>query len=290
MIDYTDTINKAMYDCLPSKDCIEKKLIEAMEYSISAGGKRVRPSLTLEFCKVCGGGVAAALPFACGVELIHTYSLIHDDLPCMDDDDYRRGRKANHIVYGEDTALLAGDAMQSLAFELMLSSSAVAAVGAENAAKAAFTLAKYCGAEGMVGGQVIDLFYEGKSASIEILNEKDCKKTGALIKAACEMGCIAAGAADSQVKAAKKFGANIGLAFQIVDDILDITSTTQQLGKPTGSDIENHKSTYVSLLGMEKCRKLVEELTSDAIASLQVFEGDTSDLEAFALSLAERNY
>lgn len=281
-------IEQALKNYLPSKDCIEKELIESMEYSLMAGGKRIRPILVLEFAKLCGCGEETAMPFACAVEMIHTYSLIHDDLPCMDNDDYRRGRKANHIQFSEDTALLAGDALQSLAFEIMAASAAK-----ENAfavSKAVANLACYCGAKGMVGGQVIDLAYEKKQANVEILKEMDTKKTGGLIKSACEMGCIIANAQNEQIKAARGFGEAIGLAFQIMDDILDVTATDEQLGKPTGSDKDNKKSTYVSLLGIEQCKTLVCDFTQAAVNCLSHFSGDTTSLKELALSLSSRAF
>lgn len=277
-------IENALDNSLPSEDCLEAELIKAMKYSLKAGGKRVRPLLTLMFADACSGTVENALPFACAVEMIHTYSLIHDDLPCMDNDDYRRGRPSNHKVFGEDIALLAGDALLTLAFETALSQ-------ADNnniSAKAASALAKYAGAKGMVGGQTIDLTYENKNASVDILKEMDVKKTSALIMAACEMGCISAGADDKRISAARAFGENIGLAFQIIDDILDVTSTSSELGKPVGSDAENNKSTYVSLLGLDKCKEIANELTEKAVKSLDEFESDTSQIKEFALSLLNR--
>ncbi len=286
--DYVNLIETALKNYLPQGEYIEQTLIDSMEYSLMCGGKRIRPLLTLLFCELCGEDVKKALPYACAVEMIHTYSLIHDDLPCMDDDDYRRGRPSNHKVYGDDIATLAGDAMQSLAFEIMLSHSAVSLVTSDCAVKAAYTLASYCGTLGMVGGQVIDIQSEGKSAPLEILQQMDEKKTGALIKAACEMGCIIAKADEKKLNAATQYAHCIGLAFQIVDDILDVTSTSDDLGKPVGSDSDNDKSTYVSLLGVDKCKELVDELTQKALDSLSAFDGDTKALTDLALSLAKR--
>jgi geranylgeranyl diphosphate synthase type II len=220
--------------------------------------------------------------------MIHTYSLIHDDLPCMDNDDYRRGQPSNHKVFGEDMALLAGDALQSMAFAAMLDEKAASAVGWRSAVKAAAILAEKSGLLGMVGGQTIDLMNEGKSADLETLRLMDEKKTANLIEAACMMGCVAAGAKDDLVKAAERYAHAVGLAFQIVDDILDVTSTTDELGKPVGSDRENDKSTYVSLLGIEECRDLADELTNEAIKALAAFKGDTSFLASFARKLAKR--
>ncbi|MDO5124080.1 MAG: polyprenyl synthetase family protein [Eubacteriales bacterium] len=263
-------------------------LFDSMSYSVSAGGKRVRPMLTMEFAKLCGGSRRAAAVFGSAVEFIHTYSLIHDDLPCMDNDDMRRGKPSNHIAFSEDTALLAGDALQSLAFEVMLCDDAVSLVGADACVKAASVLAYFCGADGMVGGQVIDLLYENKSANEEIITEIHLLKTAALIKAACMMGAIISGADKIQLKAAEKYAECIGLTFQIVDDILDVTSTAEELGKPIGSDEENNKSTLVSLLGIDKCRELSEKYTNEAISALKTFEGDTKTLEDFALKLLNR--
>lgn len=287
-MDFNAIIEKALIDYLPEKDCLEKNLILSMEYSLKAGGKRIRPRLVLEFCSLCGGDINDALPLACALEMIHTYSLIHDDLPCMDNDDYRRGKPSNHKVYGEDIALLAGDALQSLAFET--ATSHITPENAYRVAKAVNNLASYCGATGMVGGQVIDIENEGKSSEIEILKEMDRKKTGAIIKSACEMGCILAGASQTEIEKAKQFGESIGLAFQIQDDILDVTADQEKLGKPVGSDKENEKSTYVSLLGLDKCRELVDELTNKAIESLEFFSGDSTQLKALALSLAKRDH
>lgn len=285
---YQTLIETALKNYLPQGKYTEQTLIDSMEYSLMCGGKRIRPLLTLLFCEMCGEDIEIALPYACAVEMIHTYSLIHDDLPCMDDDDFRRSKPSNHKVYGEDMATLAGDAMQSLAFEIMLCDATIQKVGADKAVKAAFTLAKYCGVLGMVGGQVIDIEHENKAAGIEILSEMDEKKTAALIKASCEMGCIIAGADETKVKAASTYAHNIGVAFQIVDDILDVTSTSESLGKPVGSDSENNKSTYVSLLGIDKCKELVTTLTNEALDALSAFDNDTSALKDLACSLKER--
>lgn len=286
--DYISLTEKYLYDFLPEMSCKEKKLIESMKYSLEAGGKRVRPQLVFEFAELCGGNAENAAPFACAVEMIHTYSLIHDDLPCMDDDDLRRGKPSNHKVFGEDTALLAGDALQTLAFEIMSSDKSAALLGDKACRKGVNTLAKYSGAVGMVGGQVIDLMSENTNAPIEVLREMDYKKTACLIKAACELGCISAEADEKYIKAASDYGEFIGIAFQIEDDILDVTSSDEQLGKPVGSDEENSKSTYVSLLGIEKCRQLVSEFTEKAVKALEVFDGDVSELSDFAHKLANR--
>ena len=273
---------------LPETDDKIKTVISSMEYSLSAGGKRIRPFLVLEFAKLCGGSETNAMPFACAVEMIHTYSLIHDDLPCMDNDDLRRGKPTNHKVFGEAAALLGGDGLLTLAFETALSEKAISLNGYEKCAKAALTLAKYAGAVGMIGGQIIDLESENKKISLETLQIMDKKKTGALIAAACVMGCISAGASEEQIQAAKDYAQNIGIAFQIVDDILDVTSDTETLGKPVGSDYENNKSTYVSLLGIDECRKISSELTQKAVEYLKKFDGDITELENFAYYLRDR--
>lgn len=285
---YLALTEQSLFDFLPDLNCKEKKLIESMKYSLEAGGKRVRPRLVFEFNSLCNGNLESAVPFACAVEMIHTYSLIHDDLPCMDDDDLRRGKPSNHKVFGEDIALLAGDALLTLAFEIMTSDKAFELAGDTACRKAVNTLAKYAGATGMVGGQVIDLMSENTNAPLEVLREMDYKKTACLIKSACELGCISAGADEDLIKSASRYGECIGIAFQIQDDILDVTSSDEELGKPVGSDKENSKSTYVSLLGIEKCRNLVDELTRKAIDALSVFSADTSELKSFALELACR--
>lgn len=288
MKDYTAVIEAALERYIPKGEYKEQKLIDSVAYSLGLKGKRVRPSLTLAFAELCGGSVEAALPFACAVEMVHTYSLIHDDLPCMDDDDYRRGKPSNHKVYGENTALLAGDALQSMAYAAMLSDEATAAAGADRAARAACVLAQKSGLLGMVGGQDIDLSIEHTSVGIDTVRLMEEKKTANLIEAACMMGCIAAGADDAKVKAAERYAHGIGLAFQIVDDILDVTSTAEELGKPIGSDADNDKNTFMSLLGMDRCRKYVDELTTEAVEALSAFDGDTTSLAEFAVKLANR--
>ncbi len=288
MKDHIREIEAAIERYIPQEKVAEQQLVDAVRYSLNLKGKRVRPSLTLAFAELCGGSVDAAMPFACAVEMVHTYSLIHDDLPCMDDDDFRRGQPANHKVFGEDIALLAGDALQSMAYAAMLSDEAVAAVGGVRAARAAHILAEKSGLLGMVGGQVIDLSMEHKTVDIELVRLMEEKKTANLIEAACMMGCVVAGAEEEKIAAAERYAHAIGLAFQIVDDILDVTSTAEELGKPIGSDVDNEKNTFMSLLGIESCRETVEWLTEEAIDALSVFDGDTKDLADFAVALANR--
>lgn len=261
------------------------EMLKTMAYSLSNGGKRIRPMLTLEFCRLCGGDYKKAIPFALGAEMIHTYSLIHDDLPCMDDDDMRRGKPSSHKVFGEASALLAGDALLTLAFETVLSAEGVSA---QAKAKAGLELAKAAGCSGMIAGQVMDLSNEGQSVSLEIIKETDKLKTGEMIRVSCVMGCIAADADEEKIKAAETYSNNIGLAFQIVDDILDVTSDAETLGKPIGSDSENEKSTYVSLLGLEKSAEYAEELTKDAKKALDIFGDEGEFLAVLADMLAGR--
>ncbi|MGN0526711.1 MAG: polyprenyl synthetase family protein, partial [Acutalibacteraceae bacterium] len=252
------------------------------------GGKRVRPLLTLLFCEACGGNVKNALPIAEAVEFIHTYSLIHDDLPCMDNDDFRRGKPSNHKVYGEAFALLAGDGLLTASFNLIAKGCENGLYSADVAVKAISTLSELAGSRGMIGGQVIDLQNENNpDADLKTLELMDNLKTGALIEAACTLGCIAAGAAEEKISYASQFARKIGLAFQIKDDILDVTSSLEKLGKMTGSDEENSKSTYVTLLGVEKCRESVVQLTDEALLLLDKFP-DNEALKQYAQYLSQR--
>ena len=273
------------------KDCFREReprgdLYDAMYYSLLAGGKRIRPVLLLECCRLCGGDVTAALPFAGAIEMIHTYSLIHDDLPCMDDDDLRRGRPTNHKVYGEATAVLAGDALLTAAFEFMLEPAA--AVPPERALEAAGILARAAGGRGMVGGQVLDMSGEGHSLSLNEVEELQRLKTGALISAAAEMGCVLAGGSEEQRQSAVRYAQCLGLAFQIQDDILDVVGDEATLGKPVGSDARREKSTFVTLKGVEACRELVDKLTAEAEEALSCFGTEGEGLRQMAVSLAGR--
>ncbi len=280
-MDFLKMINDALEKYMPESDDI---VSQAMKYSVRNGGKRIRPMLTLEFCQVCGCDPVKALPFACAVEMIHTYSLIHDDLPCMDDDDYRRGKPSCHIAFGEANALLAGDALLTLAFE----TAAKADLPAENVVRAVRELSFSAGILGMVGGQVLDLQNENKELTLQQLEQIHNLKTGELIRVACVLGCVAAGADDEKISAAEKYAKGIGLAFQIVDDILDVTSDAETLGKPIGSDAENQKTTYVSLMGIEKSQETAAILTQKAKDALCVFKGDTSSLKQLADKLQTR--
>ena len=259
-------------------------LYDAMRYSLLAGGKRLRPVLVLEACRLCGGDTEAALPFAGAIEMVHTYSLIHDDLPCMDDDDLRRGRPTNHKVYGEATAVLAGDALLTAAFETMLAPGQP--LPPERLTAAAGILARAAGGEGMVGGQILDMAGEERSLALAEVEELQRLKTGALITAALEMGWAVAGGTEAQREALRTYGARLGLAFQIQDDILDVVGDEATLGKPVGSDAKREKTTFVTLKGVEACRELVDKLTAEAEASLSCFGPAGEHLRALAETLA----
>ena len=259
-------------------------LADSMRYSLLAGGKRIRPILVLEFCRICGGSVDEAMPIACAIEMLHTYSLIHDDLPCMDNDTLRRGRPTNHIVYGECTATLAGDALQAEAFGTILRAS----LSAERRANCAACLADAVGLDGMCGGQYLDMLGEGKQLTEEQLDNINSRKTGALLIAACRMGVAAAGGSEKQMEAAARYGAAIGAAFQIRDDMLDVISTEAELGKPIGSDAQEKKNTYMALYGEERCAAMVNKLTRQAKDVLRGAFADTAFLDQLAESMAVR--
>ena len=261
-----------------------KGLADSMRYSLLAGGKRIRPMLTLEFCRISGGDIEAAVPVACALEMLHTYSLIHDDLPSMDNDNMRRGKPTNHVVYGECTAILAGDTLQAEAFGSILRSS----LAAERKAKCAEILADAVGLEGMCGGQYLDMSWEGKKLTEQELTEINSRKTGALLVAACQMGVAAAGGSQLQLDTAGHFGAALGLAFQIRDDMLDVLSSEEELGKPIGSDQREEKNTYMALMGQEGCEKTVAKLTEFAKNILKEAFDDTIFLAELADSLSTR--
>ena len=250
---------------------------EMLAYSLESGGKRVRPLLTLLFCDAAGGDWHNALDFGAAVEYIHTYSLIHDDLPCMDNDDYRRGKLSSHKKFGEANALLAGDALLTHAFHIL----ARGARPESRTAAAVLELSRLAGVNGMIGGQYIDLAYENKLAAADVLFQQDALKTGALIEAACVLGCIAAGAGEETVSAARSFALNLGLAFQIRDDLLEYNDALN-------SDVEKGKATYVSVFGFEKAEALAREFTEKAVAALNVFGAKGEALKGFAQTLLYR--
>ena len=258
---------------------------KAARYSLLAGGKRIRAILVLEFCRLCGGDPHEALDIACAIEMLHAYSLIHDDLPCMDNDDLRRGKPTNHIVFGECVATLTGDVLQAEAFGTILRSGL-----SDNARlRCAMHLADAVGFEGMCGGQYLDMLGEGKKLSTAQLDEINARKTGALLIAACTMGVSAAGGTSEQEKAAAQFGTAIGMAFQIRDDMLDVLSSEEELGKPIGSDREESKNTYMALLGQTECENLIDCLTERALEALRSQFADTVFLTELAEKLAKRN-
>lgn len=261
---------------------------DAMKYSAEGGGKRIRPVLTLEFSRICKGNLTAALDFGCAVEMVHTYSLIHDDLPCMDNDDMRRGKPSCHIAFGEDNALLAGDALLTKAFGVL---SGVTDLCAENIVKAIRTLSDFAGIDGMVGGQVLDLQFENKSPTADEIIKMYSLKTCALLKASAVLGCLTAeNYSENDISAACEYGENIGLAFQIIDDILDIIGDSEKLGKPIGSDSKNDKSTLVGIYGIDRAKELAAQLTENAICALDKIDGDTRILKEIALMLVDRTF
>ena len=280
---YQKTV-EAYLQTLFAEDAPQKQLFDAMRYSLLAGGKRIRPILVLEFCRICGGDWRSALPFACALEMIHTYSLIHDDLPCMDNDDYRRGRLTNHKVFGECTATLAGDALQAEAFRTILST----ALPAEVRAECARLLAEAAGENGICGGQQLDMEGEGKALTKEELMDINDRKTSAMIYAACLMGVTCGGGNEQQRAAAAKYAKALGLAFQIRDDMLDVISTESELGKPIGSDAREGKNTFMALYGLERCGAYVHELSEQAAAAVDGAFADSAFLQQLARSLADR--
>lgn len=280
---YVAQVECALDDYLTERGCTgQEKIVQAMRYSALAGGKRLRPVLTMEFCRSVGGDPNAALPFACALEMIHTYSLIHDDLPCMDDDDLRRGKPTNHKVYGEGMAVLAGDSLLTYAFETAARKADLSVLTAQQVVEAIGVLAHEAGYYGMIGGQVLDLAAEHQTLEYDALVNLQDKKTGGLIRAAAEMGCILGQATEVQREAAKTYANRLGLAFQIQDDILDIEGDEKIFGKPIGSDEKSGKSTFPGLIGIEKCREMVRDLTDEAISAVQ-----TLPQSAFLIELAE---
>ncbi len=265
----------------------ENRLIEAMRYACEGGGKRIRPVLLMECCRMSGGDPQKAVQFAAALELIHSYSLVHDDMPCMDNSPLRRGKASVHAAYGETMALLTGDALLNLAFETALADNTFPASAQLSATR---ILAECAGVRGMIGGQLLDLESEEKTIDLPTLKTLQERKTAALLVAACKMGATLGGADAEQIEQAGRYGYYIGLAFQIVDDILDATSTAQELGKPVGSDEENQKNTYVSLLGVEKAKQLAKEYTEKAIDALSSFGELGNDLCCLAEQLLHRTH
>ena len=278
--EFTEEYLKNIYPQFRSEP--QGKLFDAMEYSLLAGGKRLRPIFVLDFCRMCGGDWRKAAPFAAAMEMIHTYSLIHDDLPCMDNDDFRRGRPTNHKVYGETMAILAGDGLLTDAF--MLASSAELPDPAQMGL-AIGVLAQNAGSLGMVGGQVLDIQSETRDLNEQEVIDIQSRKTGGLINAACVLGVIAGGGNEKKIEAAATFAGALGMAFQIRDDMLDVIGTQEEMGKGVGTD--ETKNTFVKLYGLEKCEELVQKYTAVAIDALNIFE-DNTYMTALAKSLTDR--
>ncbi|MEA4965732.1 MAG: farnesyl diphosphate synthase [Oscillospiraceae bacterium] len=282
MATYCAAVEEYLGGCF-TESVSQKTVLEAMRYSLLAGGKRIRPVLVLEFCRVCGGDWNRAVPFAAALEMIHTYSLIHDDLPCMDNDDYRRGRLTNHKVYGEATAVLAGDGLLTAAFE----TASRADAAPETAVSVLRVLSACAGAYGMVGGQQLDLEGETRALTDAEIHEVYRLKTGALLSAACRMGVRAAGGSAAQLEAAEVYADGVGLAFQLRDDVLDAVGDSKTLGKQTGMD--GKKNTYLKLYGMARCEAMIGAETARAVRALDVF-ADREFLEQLANQLANRDH
>lgn len=276
-------IEKRLEDCITA----DNTAAQAMKYSLLSGGKRIRPILLLEFYALCGGKGGSALNFAAALEMIHTYSLIHDDLPCMDNDDMRRGRPSCHKAFGEDTALLAGDALLTLAFKTAADTNGIPA---DRVLKAIAVLAENAGINGMVGGQVEDLAFEKNGATLDELRGMYLKKTSCLLSAGVVCGSILAGADEEELKYAAEYAEKLGLAFQIIDDILDCTSDEKTLGKPIGSDEKNGKTTYVTLLGIDGAKAEAERLSHEALTALCKIKGDNTALRELTADLLDRKF
>ena len=288
---YFDEVEQALQGLFCGQQPYDR-LQEAMRYSLLAGGKRVRPVLALAFCQMLGGEPAEALPLACALELVHTYSLIHDDLPALDNDDYRRGRKTTHVVYGEDIAVIAGDGLLNYAYETALRAfeKAVTIEDYQRTERALKILGRKAGVYGMVGGQCADLLAEKPETEVteEMLLYIHRNKTAALIQAAMMIGAVLAGADDKAVELMERCAENIGIAFQIQDDILDVTSSLEVLGKPTGSDEKNHKLTYVAMHGLEESKRKVRALSEEAVGILEAFPHRNAFLETLVEQLIYR--
>lgn len=279
-------IDSAMDRYLPSEAEQPSVVHEAMRYSTLDGGKRLRPILTLAACEAVGGQIEMAMPAACAIECIHAFSLIHDDLPCMDNDDFRRGRPTVHKVYGEAMALLAGDALFAFAFQLM--SGVSSDIPSSTVLRVWQQIADATGTKGMVGGQVMDMQAQGQQSGLPEIEEIHKRKTGALLKTSVVVGGMLGGGIESELDALEIYGRNIGLAFQITDDILDITGDAEKLGKPIGSDLMLDKSTYPSVIGIEQSRELAIKAVEEAVEALSVFDEKAEPLRAIARFIIER--
>ena len=289
LCDYAEMTEEALDKYLPETNCLQSSVIKAARHSLKAGGKRIRPALVMEFCRVCGGEPEDALAVACAIEMMHTFSLIHDDLPCMDDDDMRRGQPSCHKAFGEATALLAGDALAMLPYQIITEAALKKRINESAALNIIRLLGERAGIFGMIGGQVIDTENEGKQLSEPVLLEMYRMKTGALLDFCCRAGCITAGAGADKQLAAGNYAQKMGMAFQIIDDILDVTADEKLLGKPVGSDSSSGKFTYVSIVGIDKARDEAARLTAEAEKALDAFN-DTDFLNGLTEMLLKRKY
>lgn len=281
-------IEEILKSYLPKQEGFQKVILEAMEYSLMAGGKRLRPMLMLETYRMFGGKSDIIRPFAAAQEMIHTYSLVHDDLPAMDNDEYRRGRRTTHVVYGEDMGILAGDALLNYAFETAATAFEMEPESAPVIGKAIAILAGKAGVYGMIGGQVVDVSSSGRQIEREKLDFIYALKTGALIESSMMIGAVLAGASKDEIRTIERLASKVGLAFQIQDDILDVTSSQEELGKPVGSDEKNNKTTYVTLEGIEKAGEEVKKLTEQAVELLYQLPGEKEFLKEIFLYLCTR--
>ncbi len=288
LVDKVGQIEEIIKAYLPKQEGYQKLIMEAMEYSLLAGGKRLRPMLIKETFELFGGDNKIVEPFMAAMEMIHTYSLVHDDLPAMDNDDYRRGRKTTHVVYGEDMGILTGDALLNYAFETACGAFAMFPEQSEAIGKALGVLAKKAGIYGMIGGQVVDVKAAGHKIEKEVLDFIYALKTGALIESSMMIGAILAGANDEDVQKVEKIASKVGLAFQVQDDILDVISTSEVLGKPIHSDEKNEKTTYVTLMGIETAKEVVEKESKEAIELLHSLPGENAFLEWLLEELIHR--
>lgn len=284
-----DEIEKILRKYLPEKEGYQEVIMEAMEYSLMAGGKRLRPMLMQETYRLFGGNDVVIEPFMAAIEMIHTYSLVHDDLPAMDNDDYRRGRKTTHVVYGEDMGILAGDALLNYAFETAAKAFDLSVKDSLRIGRALQILAGKAGIYGMIGGQVVDVKSAGATVSGEVLDFIYKLKTGALIESSMMIGAVLAGAGEEQIKAVEEIAGKVGLAFQIQDDILDVTSTAEVLGKPIHSDEKNEKTTYVTWKGLDEAKKLVEQISQEAVQKLESLHPEDDYLTSLLVSLISRD-
>ena len=283
---YKPLIENRIDELLPEADLPYNEVVKAARYSLKLGGKRIRPILMMEFCRMFGGNIEQALDFAIALEMIHTYSLIHDDLPCMDNDDFRRGKPSCHKAFSEEIALLAGDALLTEAFTVCSNAN----VNDSIKVKAVAILSKMSGFSGMLGGQVIDLSFVKNPPDMDALCDMYARKTGCLLRAACTIGAIIGGADDDCINSADLFAQKVGLAFQIIDDILDVIADPELLGKPVGSDDKNNKTTFVTLLGLDGAKLAAKNLTDEALQILSDFKGEKKNLEVITQYLLLRNF